>query len=110
MTESSISTESDGGLFGEDPFTQQPYVPVHLRPRNRSSLPFHERYSVTKDILAAYPPDLSGEGYSGRDWYVVWRGLELGIFMDYWYAILLVDTSLILNCFLGVILIHSFEA
>jgi hypothetical protein len=84
ITESSVSTDSDGGLFGEDPFTQQPYVPVHLRHRDRDSLPFHEQYSVTQDILAAYPPDLGGDGFAGRDWYVVWRGLEIGIFMDYW--------------------------
>ena len=88
-TESSLSL---GDPFVDDPVRDEPvlegnYIPIHCRPLRlpRSQLPLNERYAVPADILAMYRPDPEkGYGFRERRWYVVWRGLELGIFYDFW--------------------------
>jgi hypothetical protein len=52
---------------------------------NRSAIPYLDRYAVPAEIRAEFPAGRStGHGFSARGWYVVKRGLEIGIFMDFW--------------------------
>jgi hypothetical protein len=63
------------------------YTPVHLR-THTANVPDHERLAVTPQMLNSRVPDLSPAGGKNRAWYVVARGLEIGVFMDYWQVVI----------------------
>lgn len=69
--------------INDDLIPRPAYIPVHLR-YDTADLPDHERFAVTPQMLMNRVPDLSSSGGKKRAWYIVIRGLEIGIFMDYW--------------------------
>ena len=80
------SCAPDGSIndVSHDLVLRPAYIPVHLR-YDTADLPDHERFAVTPQMLMNNRvPDLSSSGGKKRAWYVVIRGLEIGIFMDYW--------------------------
>jgi hypothetical protein len=94
---STCGTESSITIDTGDPFTEGMYIATHLRPRayDTTLLP-QERFCVPPETLKAYPPKRGTKiGWKSRSWYIVRRGLEIGIFFDYWFFFLLFSSSML---------------
>jgi hypothetical protein len=74
------------GTPGDDPFAQYGQGPAVSR-RRVEAVDIHARHTVSAEIKARYPSNPDSDGWKEPKWYVVRRGLEIGIFYDFWLVV-----------------------
>jgi hypothetical protein len=80
------SGASTNGDSNDDPFAQFKGGPPSSQPHT-GARNVHARHAVSDTFKAMYPSDPDSDGWKEQKWYVVRRGLEVGIFYDYWLVV-----------------------
>lgn len=80
----SWSLPTSGGGTGQDPFAQGDQAP----PSSQPITSVHDRHAVSDAYKARYPSNPLSDGWKVQKWYVIRRGLEIGIFYDFWFVFL----------------------
>jgi hypothetical protein len=85
------SSASDAATDSEDPF--EVIVPVNDtsyfegRSISQDTTDVFLRHAVPPETKARYPGNPESDGWKIKKFYVIRRGLEIGIYFDFWYVI-----------------------
>jgi hypothetical protein len=84
LVESGLPTSGANAATGDDPFEEDDTSYFERRSISSDVTDIYDRHAIPEQFKALYPSNPQSDGWLTQKWYVIRRGLEIGIFYEFW--------------------------